>query len=185
MKNKQMNLLIVALILTGFAISCSMFGGANSNGNANSNGSSSAKSNIASSTPLTSAIEITPEALGKEFMSDQAAADAKYKGNVISFTAEVWSATQSETGEKIFITFENARPGPKFERHVKIECVSAATKEAKMIVEGYRLNEIAANYSTKKDAPQVKAVVKGTYERSVQQGSGGVIVLMPCEVSVF
>ncbi len=185
MKNKQTNLLIVALILTGFAISCSMFGGSNANSNTNSNGNSMANSNNAASTPSTPAIEITPEVLGKEFMSDQTAADTKYKGRVISFTAEVWSATQSASGEKIYITFENAPAGPKFERHVTIECVSASTKDAKMIFEGYRLNEIAANYSTKKDAPQVKAVVKGTYDRSVQQGSGGSITLMPCEVSVF
>jgi hypothetical protein len=50
MKNKQTNLLIIALILTGFAISCSMFGGSNSNvannstpANANANTASAAK----------------------------------------------------------------------------------------------------------------------------------------------
>ena len=35
MEIKQTNLLIVALILTGFAISCSMFGGSNANSNSN------------------------------------------------------------------------------------------------------------------------------------------------------
>lgn len=50
MKNKQTNLMMIALIMTGFAISCGMFSGSNSNvannstpGNANANTAAAAK----------------------------------------------------------------------------------------------------------------------------------------------
>lgn len=182
MRNKQTNSLIVAFILTGFAISCSMFGGANSNGNATSNSNSKTNSNLSSSTP---AIETSPETFGKEWLADRAAADDKYKGKTISMTGEVWVAQQ--IGEQIFITFE-AVPFDLKAGGVKIECVSDPTREAKMIVDGFKLNQVAANYSTNKNAkpPQMKAVIKGTYERSAPPDRpDGFITLNPCEVSLY
>ncbi len=56
MKNKQTNLLIVALILTGFAISCSMFGGSNANGNVNSTANSNSGPNVSPTPAPTSTL---------------------------------------------------------------------------------------------------------------------------------
>lgn len=179
MKRRQTISITAAMLIVSALSGCGMLGSSNSNGNAKAGNVNAAKP------PSAPAVEITAEALGKEWLADRTAADTKYKGKVIAFTGDIWVAQQ--IGEQIFVSFM-AVPFDLKTGGAKIECVSELTKDARMLVEGFKLNQTAANNSSDKNAkpPQMKAKVRGTYDSSAPaERADGFITLKPCELSLY
>ena len=129
------------------------------------------------------AIEITPDALMKEWLADSAATDEKYKGKTLSLTGEV--AFVAPIGEEAYITLlEMATPDKK--RGIKITCGSPITEDTKRLVyltqEAEKMIERETNRKDIK-VPSPKVTIKGVYKSSTPpEREYGTIDLKPCEL---
>ena len=93
-KNKKKMFLSLMVLLIGIASACQR-SGENTNKPVSPTNANTKSGEVA--------IEISPEALGKEWLQDRAGTDNKYKGKTLSISGEVWVAEQ--IGDQVFVHF--------------------------------------------------------------------------------
>ena len=133
------------------------------------------------------AIEISSEALGKEWLRDRAGTDNKYKGKTLSISGEVWVAEQ--IGDQVFVHFIGV-PVPLDAKTggAKITCITTPTADARLLIEAIKANERMIRETNQKGLkmPQTRSTVKGVYwNSSPPDRIDGFVELRPCKVSMF
>lgn len=173
MSEKLISLFILSFFL--FSLSC----GSGSTGNT---GNAANKAN-ANKAAKADAIEITPEALAKEWIADSPGTDSKYKGKTLSVTGEV--SFVAVIGDEAFINMDGVKSTVK-DKGAKISCASAVSEDTKRLVymtqEAQKMVERETNRTDIK-VPNPKVTVKGVYLNSTApDGLNGTIDLKPCEL---
>ncbi len=178
MKNKQIIFLLLILFLICTGLACQK-----SAENSNMATNQAKTNNKRDETP---AIEITAEALAKEWLANPAETDNKYKGKILSVTGEVYTA--QKIGDQFFVDVLGEMFDAKT-RGAKITCVSGGKDDdAPVVVRAREINEkmIRENPGAKMPPPP-KVTIKGTYSRSAPPNDPAMafIDLTPCTVLMF
>ena len=168
--------IIGTLALSGLTGGCARSGGTNANASANS-GNPGARE--------VPAIEITAAALGKEWLADAAATDAKYKGKTLSITGELWLAQM--IGDKAFVDVVGVATDPydAKAKGMRVSCGTTPDRETTVLIKAREFNEKMVSENPKaKMPPQPTVTVKGVYSASTpaDRPGPGIIDLEPCKV---
>ena len=144
------------------------------------NSANQAKTNSKANEPA--AIEITAEALSKEWLANPAESDKKYMGKTLSVTGEVYSAVK--IGDQYIVDFLGIIFDEKT-RGAKVSCVSDGKEDdARLIVGAQESNEKMLRENPGAKMPKTKATAKGTYSRSAPPNDTAMAFmdLNPCKV---
>ena len=130
------------------------------------------------------AIEMTPEALGKEWMANPAETENKYKGKTLAVSGEVYLAQQID--DQVFIDIMGVMFDAKT-RGAKITCISPPSFNTRLLLETVKANERMMKETSRKDMqePKMEVAFKGIYSRSAPPEilSANFIELKPCELT--
>jgi hypothetical protein len=172
----MIKIIMVFLIMSmGVLMLACGFGKNNVTSNANQ-----ANANVKSGPP---AIEITAEALAKEWLANPAAADEKYKGKELSVSGEVEFVDVIE--DKAFVHLFGVdvygkAPG------ARVTCDTQTTADTKRLVYMTQEAQKMVNRETNGTAikvPRPKVTIKGTYLHGTPPDRpNGDIDLQPCEL---
>ena len=174
MKNKEICSLALMFSLIGFGTACQK---------------STEKTKTSASQPNAndrnedSGLQITPEALGKEWLADRAGTDTKYKGKTLSISGDVWTAM--EIGDQAFVTFMGV-PFDTKTGGAKITCITRLSPDARLLIAAIQANDQMMRETNQKDVkkPTPKATVKGVYAQSAPaERPDGFVELSPCELT--